>query len=109
LSQNVDEFLAECRTLINARKVDLFLNDPDNKNTVNLLAYSQSNVLQELQELTSSDLFEGPVPDNNSKYPGEVFIFKKQVRDLYLYIKLKIRDVRGQKEVFLMSFHPDRP
>ncbi len=105
----VDEFLPDCKQLIKERKVDLFLNDADNKSTVNMLGYSVLNVLQELSELTADDLFDGPVPDKNSKYPGDVFIFKKSVQGHLLYIKLKIREAKGRKEVFMMSFHPDRP
>lgn len=109
MSQCVEEFLCECKTLISARKFDLFLNDHDNRNTMNLLLYTPSNILQELIELEITDLYKGPEPDNNSKYPGEVFIFKKSIQSYLIYIKIKIRDVKGRREVFLMSFHPDRP
>ncbi|HCJ56148.1 MAG TPA: hypothetical protein DHV55_01225 [Clostridiaceae bacterium] len=106
---SADDFLCECRLLIDARQVDLFLNDADNRATVNLLSYSVRNVLQELRDLEASNLHSGPVPDNNSKYPGEVFIFKKSIGGYLLYIKLKIREVNGRKQLFMMSFHPDRP
>lgn len=106
MHSTVDEFLSECRELINNRKVDLFLNDPDNRATMELLKYTPRAVLQEILELEPKDLFEGPVLDKDFKYPGEVWIFKKEVNSILLYIKLKIR-VRNDKDVFLMSFHPD--
>lgn len=118
LPKIVNDFLNECRILIDSQEkrkdrthlyVDLFLNDPETKATINLLAYSTRNVLQELKELKAEDLFDGPTPDRNSKYPGELFIFKKVVGEHFLYIKLKIRVFGGKKQLFMMSFHPDRP
>ena len=109
MPQSIDGFLEECRSLISERKVDLFLNDPENRATAGLLAYSPSAILEELKELKPEDLFDGPAADKNSKYPGEVFVFKKDISGHCIYIKLKIRDVRGRKDLFMMSFHPDRP
>lgn len=103
------DFLQECITLVNQRKVDPFTNDQDNRNTLNMLGYSVTNMLQEIKDLNASDLSKGPVPDKSSKYPGNVWIFKKNIQGHLIYIKLKIRVIGDYKELFVMSFHPDRP
>lgn len=108
LSQSVDSFLDECRELIRQRKVDPFTNDIDTKNTLNMLGYSTRAMLQEIFELEVDDLYKGPKKDKNSKYPGEVWEFKKEVQGILLYIKLKIRIIGDRRELFVMSFHPDR-
>ena len=109
MPQNVHDFLQECISLIDNRKVDPFTNDPDNRNTLNMLGYSVRNMLQEIKELKDSELFQGPVPDRSSKHPGDVWIFKKNIMGHLIYIKLKIRTIGSYKELFVMSFHPDRP
>jgi hypothetical protein len=108
LSQNVGDFLDECRELIQQRKVDPFTNDLDTKNTLDMLGYSIRAMLQEIKELESTHLHKGPKKDKNSKYPGEIWEFKKEVQGTLLYIKLKIRVICDRKELFVMSFHPDR-
>ena len=102
----VADFLNECHNLIKEGKVDLFLNDPDNRRTMEILGYNPEALLQEILELESKHLYKGPKMDKDSRYPGEIWEFKKEVQSILLYIKLKIR-VRNGKDVFLMSFHPD--
>lgn len=91
LSQCINQFLSESRVLIDNRQVDPFLNDQDNKSTLNLLGWSPRNMLDELKNLQPSDLCRGPLPDHSSKYPGDVWIFKKCIDGYLLYIKLKIK------------------
>ena len=107
LSDDIDSFLDKCRILIDKRQVDLFLNDPDNRQTMDLIQYSPRALMQELKELKPEDLHEGPVKDDNPLHEGYVWIFKKSICNRLLYIKIKIR-IRNKEEVFLMSFHPDR-
>lgn len=107
LHKCVEDFLEECGKLIDNRRIDLFLNDPDNRSTMHLLGYNPKAIMQEIKDLKSSDLHEGPKEDKDKKHGGQVWIFKKTVCSIRLYIKLKIR-IRDGKEVFLMSFHPDK-
>lgn len=107
MHNTVEDFLTECCDLIDKRQVDLFLNDYDNRSTMELMGYNPRAVMQEIKELKANNLYEGPIGDHNSKHGGYVWIFKKEVNGVLLYIKLKIR-LRNGKEVFLMSFHPDR-
>lgn len=109
MGQSTNDFLNDCVDLIKNRKVDPFTNDPDNKSTLNLLGYSVRNMLQEIKELNESFLYKGPIPDDNSKHPGDVWIFKKPINGYVIYIKLKIRVIGNYRELFVMSFHPDRP
>lgn len=103
----VEDFLVECRELIDKRQIDLFLNDPENRATMEMLAYTPRAMTQEIRDIEPKDLFKGPVEDYDRSHTGHVWIFKKPIKGILIYIKLKIR-VRGGKEVFVMSFHPDR-
>lgn len=109
MSNATNDFLVECCGLIDSRKVDPFTNNPETKQTLNLLAYSVRAMLQEIKELEPTHWIKGPVKDHSSKYPGDVWVFKKVIEGYLIYIKLKIREVGGRKELFVMSFHPDRP
>lgn len=107
LPTDVEDFLEKSRELIDQGKVDLFLNDHDNRSTMELLGYNPRALKQELKELQPNDLDKGPEEDKDAKYPGDVWIFKKYISGLRIYIKLKIR-IRNNEDLFLMSFHPDR-
>lgn len=107
LPKDIESFLEKCRELIDKGNVDLFLNDRENRSTMELLGYNPRALKQELKELVPNDLDKGPEKDKDIKYPGDVWIFKKYISGICIYIKLKIR-IRNNEEVFLMSFHPDR-
>ncbi|WP_366924782.1 hypothetical protein MFMK1_001782 [Metallumcola ferriviriculae] len=107
--QYVEDFLDECGKLIDARQVDPFTNNPETKATLNILGYNPRVMLQEIKELEPDTLYKGPVPDIDSKYLGNVWIFKKDIQGYVIYIKLKIRIYRHYRELFVMSFHIDRP
>ena len=89
-------------------RVDPFTNNPETKATLNMLKYNPSAMLQEIKELKSSHLYKSAEPDDNSRFPGEVWQFKKLVKGHLIYIKLKIKDINGFKKLFVMSFHLDR-
>ena len=101
----IEEFLEKCRILIDSRKVDPFTQNKDTKSTLNLLGYNVRAMLQEIKELERKDFSGGPYLDRKSKYGGEVWIFIKIIQG---YIKLKIRAIGTDEELFVMSFHPER-
>jgi hypothetical protein len=110
LPQSVDDFLQESIRFIDSRNVDPFTNNPETKATLDMLGYSIRAMLQEIKELDRNNLFRGPTPDNSLRHTGEVWEFKKVVQGHLIYIKLKIRNFsNGRKDLFVMSFHPDRP
>ena len=109
LSQNVEDFLSECRELIGQRKVSP---NPDaeatrkRRETLDKLGYNIPAMLQEIKELSPSDLNKGPEKDHN--YPNEVvWMFKKEINGLIIYIKIKIRQIPTGKNLFITSFHID--
>ncbi|NJD04410.1 MAG: type II toxin-antitoxin system MqsR family toxin [Ruminiclostridium sp.] len=109
MGQDVNDFLAKCCLLIDERYVDPFTQNLETKDTLNLLGYSIKAMLQEIKELGEADLIKDPEPDKDSKYPGDVWIFIKKVQTYNIYIKLKIRELKnGDKQLFIMSFHPAR-
>ena len=107
LFSNVDDFLNKCRYLIGNRSVDPFTQNLKTKRTLNLLGYSVRGMLNEIHDLTNSDLHGGPYPDRESKYGGRVWIFKKIIEGYSIYIKLKIRVDNSNEELFVMAFHID--
>ena len=107
MPQDANDFLSECCKLIDIRMVDPFTNNTNTKCTLNLLGYSVKSMLEEIKDLDSTNLIKGPTPDKDSKYGGEVWIFKKSIQGHTIYIKLKVREADGK--LFIMSFHLDRP
>jgi len=109
LSQNVEDFLSECRDLIGQRKITLN-HDAEatrkRRETLDKLGYSIQAMLQEIKDLNSNDLHSGPEQDYN--YPNEVvWIFKKVIQGNLIYIKIKIRKIPIRKDLFVTSFHLD--
>jgi hypothetical protein len=109
LSQNVEDFLSECRELIGQRNVSP---NPDaeatrkRRETLDKLGYNIPAMLQEIKELSPGDLNKGPEKDHN--YPNEVvWMFKKEIKGLIIYIKIKIRQIPTGKNLFITSFHID--
>lgn len=108
MHKTVEEFLGRCRFLIGCRKVDPFTNNGDTKSTLNLLGYTLKAMYQEIIELEKADCRGGPYPDRSSKHGGHVWIFVKPIQGYSIYIKLKIRVIDDDEELFIMSFHPER-
>lgn len=102
-----EDFLKECYLLIQSRSIHFLSKKKKNKDTLNLLGYNIAVMLQEIIELTEGDLHEGPVPDDNINYPGNVWIFKKNISGYPIYIKLKFKLIEGVKLLLIMSFHLD--
>lgn len=101
-----EQFLRQCCILIDDGKVDPFTQNPKTKSTLNTLGYNVKVMLQEIKELKFQNYHGGPYHDRDSKYPGDVWIFKKIINSYSIYIKLKIR-VTSKEELFVMSFHID--
>ena len=103
-----DDFLTECCLFIDTGQIHYLSNRKKNKDTLNLLQYSIPAMLQEIKELIGGDLYKGPVPDSDSKYPGDVWVFKKVIKGYPIYIKLKNKDFGDDGRLLLiMSFHID--
>ena len=64
-------------------------------------------IYEEISTLTYDDYCYGPVPDNRPNYADEsIWVFKKKVDWLMIYIKLEIVSCNG-KRLVVLSFHED--
>ena len=66
---------------------------------------TQYDAKRAIRSLTNSDLFKGPVDDDNPKRNYPVWIFKKRIFNCRCYIKLKI--INKGKVAIVISFHED--
>ena len=55
-----------------------------------------------LRSLSAHHLHKGPVEDYDDRYPGDIWVFKKDHIEVRIYIKLK---VNCENEVKILSFH----
>jgi len=58
---------------------------------------------QELLSLSVEDYSSGPEPDRD--YPGEIWVFGRQILDHEVYIKLKIDRTEKYEQATCISFH----
>ena len=107
--QDIEDFLKNCRELIEQRKVILNPKEDAKRrriDTLDKLEYNIRAMLEEIKELSPNDLHSGPEKDYN--YPNdEVWIFKKDIKGYLIYIKIKIRQIPIGKELYVISFHLD--
>lgn len=87
---------------------DEHLQISDYYKTIDFLFYhniTQYDAKRAIRSLTTSDLFKGPVDDDNPKRNYPVWIFKKHIFNCMCYIKLKI--INKGKVAVVISFHED--
>ncbi|MCI9003933.1 MAG: type II toxin-antitoxin system MqsR family toxin [Lachnospiraceae bacterium] len=115
----VRQFLENVKRLLFQKGKVIVNNRPWANGKVNkTLAYmAETGIKQEDMECVINELqvchYSYTDWDSNSKFPNEQFWFfgitKKLVdQEEALYIKLKIREIRGQS-LLIMSFHPEQP
>lgn len=109
MSQDVEDFLRECRELIAQRKVTINPKKDAKRRrieTLDKLEYNIQAMLEEIKELSPIDLHSGPEPDH--VFLDEVmWIFKKEIKGYLIYIKIKIRQIPIGKDLYVKSFHLD--
>jgi hypothetical protein len=98
---DVKQFLATIKPIVNKGMLDIV---PTEKNRITRrkLGLTVIDVEDAILSLTEIDLHKGPIVDRD--FPNqELFIFKKQICDEFIYIKLKIIG----NMVKCLSFHVD--
>ncbi len=61
-----------------------------------------------LLSLSVKDYYKGPKPDKDPDKPGDIWEFKKIIKNVRFYIKLKIdRNGRLESELKCLGFHED--
>ena len=75
-----------------------------NESTLNYLEYDREDAKKEIISLTVEEYVES-MKDNNPNFNNDSFkVFVKNIKDINVYIKIKIRDIEN-KIVVCVSFH----
>lgn len=82
----------------------------DTRNTLAHYGWLPSHLANALMSLVVSDYFNGPVPDINPGFCGDIWEFGPVINtssgNITFYVKLKVRNVSGNDQVVVISFHP---
>ena len=83
------EFLEKAKYLLNNGKFDFV---PRRKNLVSLaqLGITITDAKNEIFDISVSDYYKGPKDDFDRSRPGKIWEFKRRIKGMPLYIKLKI-------------------
>lgn len=103
---DVDAFLSEVREAIDNGKCIFDDSKKKNRDTLAALALRTEDVYKEIRTLTYEHYIYGPVPDNRPGRKEMVWIFKKKVDWLKIYIKLEFAII-GDRRLMVLSFHED--
>jgi len=100
--EDVAKFLKDAKSLI--AKGNVFIA----KRSINLqdivdIGLTMGGVKQELLGLTVENYSKGPEPDRD--FPGEIWVFGKEILNHEVYIKIKIDQEVEHKELTCISFH----
>lgn len=96
---DIIKFIKECENIhiVNRRK---------NAETRRLLGITVDDQEQIIRSITSRDYISGPEFDDDPKYPGEIYIFKRYAYGHLFYIKLKEVFISGNI-TWVISCHLD--
>lgn len=99
-------FLERVKKLISKGRYDFV---PRRKNMQALARYGMSiiDVKDEILGLTVDDYYKGPKRDFDSKRPGDIWEFKKQINKMQFYVKVKIVQENGEDILKCLGFHED--
>ena len=107
LKKYVKQFLKELKDLIYEKGLIVW---NLGRNRISLLELGLTIVQRKeiILSLSVEDYSSGPVKDKN--YPGDYWVFGKQVGSVEIYIKLKIAGEAGEEHAICYSFHEaERP
>ena len=100
--EEIVEFLKEAKSLIAKGKAGIAKRSKNLQDIVNI-GLTMKGVRQELLDLSLEDYSKGPEPDRD--FPGEIWVFGKEINGHEVYIKMKI-DRQDELETFTcISFH----
>lgn len=103
-------FLKEVKNTITKKDTDrqgwIFVKRKENMACLAELGFIFRDVRHVILRLTVSDYCKGPLQD--PKFPGDVWIFGKNMASKEIYIKLKLASFERLKIVRVISFHPAR-
>lgn len=99
--QDVRRFLERVRALLQSRENFFVIPRRSTLEELACLGMKESDLLEEIKGLSEQDYSSGPESDRDPDYPGEIWVFGKEIDEIEYYIKLKIE--AGQ--VIVISFH----
>ncbi|MGI6177117.1 MAG: hypothetical protein ACOYJO_01500 [Eubacterium sp.] len=104
--REIAEYLERVRRLLSEGKYDFV---PRRKNMLSLAKYGLTvlDAKSEIIGLNVSDYHKGPKRDFDPDRPGEIWEFKKDIRGIRFYIKLKIVPEDGIEILKCLGFHED--
>lgn len=105
-SKEIAVFLEEMKRLLSEGKYDFV---PRRKNMLALAQYGLTitDAKEEILGLVVDDYYKGPKEDYDSKRPGEIWEFKKDMDGVKFYLKVKIAEQNGDHILRCLSFHED--
>lgn len=104
--EEIRNFLNQANRLLKNDDYDFV---PRRKNLMDLAAVGLSvlDAKEEISSLKLSDYHKGPKRDFDSSRPGEIWEFKKRIKNKRFYIKLKITTQGNRTILKCLSFHLD--
>lgn len=102
-------FLLRIKTAISSGSW-VFVPRKETRDTLTRFGWLPKHLAGVVTGLVVADYFNGPVPDLNPSFGGDVWEFGPIVStnegDLPFYVKLKVASVSGLDQVTILSFHP---
>ena len=104
-ASDISSFLSQVKNALNANSFDILESRKKYTDTLAQLGIVKQDVLDDIRNLTVNENWVKKT-DNNPSFPGDVWICKKQLHGVCMYIKLKIQS-SPQGELLVMSYHID--
>lgn len=103
---DIAAYLVMIKNLLSAGKYDFV---PRRKNMQALAQHGMTitDAKNEILGLAVGDYYKGPKQDLDSKRPGDIWEFKKDVDGTQFYVKVKIVQENGDDILKCLGFHED--
>ncbi|NMB20609.1 MAG: type II toxin-antitoxin system MqsR family toxin [Firmicutes bacterium] len=102
--EDVVHFLVDMKTILSRENSLLLVERRKNLQFLAASGHTIDDARMILFSLSTKNYSDGPQPDHDSKFPGDIWIFGCLVDGLELYIKMKL--VTGEfHQVICISFH----
>lgn len=103
----MDAFLSEVRAAITQARCIFHGNKVKNRNTLTKLGFTLDDMYDEIYTLTYKDYLYGPEQDRRPDHGTKnIWVFKKFVKGMLVYIKLEIIII-AKETLVVLSFHED--
>lgn len=104
-TSEITTFLSQVKAALNSHNYRILDKRQKFNDTLTQLGIIHQDVLDDLRNLSANDGWTKR-PDDNPAFPGDVWICKKQLHGVCMYIKLKIQS-SPKGMLLVMSYHID--